>query len=239
MTTDGGSVKPRAANAARPRGRLTRIIRSASCPFATAPTPTEGFSVPRARALAAALLVLSACRVEETPDEYLNPRDPAEVEQREAAGEVAARVGAFREALARGSQADAVAALGPAADAHVMGTGFNAGRPMFGPQGVAMALAELELPRGAVARTPDLRVEADARTGQAWFATHVELLPVVGAGSAPQRLRVSGVFVRHEGDWRLEQLHLSHGQVPPVLPAPDSTSADSAAADSATEPPAP
>jgi hypothetical protein len=185
--------------------------------------------VPPARALAAALLALSACRVDRTPDEYLNPRNPAQVEQREAANEIAARVGAFREALARGNHADAAGALGPTAETHVMGIGFNDGRSGLGPQGLAAALQELELPRGAVARTPDLRVEADAREGLAWFATHVELLPVVGVGGAPQRLRVSGVFSRREGDWRLAQLHLSRGQMPPPPPpAPDSAAADSA-----------
>ena len=144
-----------------------------------------------------------------------------------------ARVGAFREALARGSHPDAVAALGPSVDTHMMGIGFNGGRPGLGTQGVVAALQELELPRGAVARTPDLRVEADAREGLAWFATHVELLPVVGAGGAPQRLRVSGVFRRREGDWRLAQLHLSRAQMPP--PPPDSAASDSAAADAATD----
>lgn len=177
----------------------------------------------RAPALAAALLALSACRVDSTPDEYLNPRNPAQVEQREAANEIASRVAAFAEALARGGQPDAVATLGAAPDAYVMGTGFNDGRPRFGPLGLAAALRDLDLPTGAVARTPDLRVEADAREGLAWFATHLEVLPVVGAGGQPQRLRVSGVFSRREAEWRLVQVHLSKGEMPPPTPPrPDS-----------------
>jgi len=179
--------------------------------------------VHRSLALAAALLALSACRVDRTPDEYLNPRDPAQVERREAENEIAARVSALGEALARGSQADAVATLVPAADTHVMGVGFNDGRPRFGPLGLAAALGDLELPRGAVGRTPDLRVEADPREGLAWFATHLEVLPVVGAGGQTQRLRVSGVFTRREGEWRLRQVHLSKAEVPaPTPPRPDS-----------------
>lgn len=177
----------------------------------------------RAPALAAALLALAACRVDRTPDEYLNPRNPAEVEQREAANEIASRVAAFAEALARGGQPDAVARLMPAPDAYVMGTGFNDGRPRFGALGLAAALRDLDLPTGAVARTPDLRVEADAREGLAWFATHLEVLPVVGAGGQPQRLRVSGVFTRREAEWRLVQIHLSTAQMPaPTPPRPDS-----------------
>ena len=176
----------------------------------------------RAPALAAALLALSACRVERTPDEYLNPRNPAQVESRDEENELAARVGAFGQALARGAQAEAVAALGPTAEAHVIGIGFNDGRPRFGARGLAAAVADLQLPTDAVARTPDLRVEADGR-GVAWFATHVEVLPVVGAGGQPQRLRVSGVFNEREGEWRLVQLHLSRAEMPPpATPRPDS-----------------
>jgi hypothetical protein len=178
--------------------------------------------VHRAPALAAALLALSACRVERTPDEYLNPRNPAQVESRDEENELTARVGAFGEALSRGAQADAVAALGPTAEAHVIGIGFNDGRPRFGPLGLAAALADLQLPTDAVARTPDLRVEADGR-GVAWFATHIEVFPVVGAGGQPQRLRVSGVFNEREGEWRLVQLHLSRAEMPPpATPRPDS-----------------
>jgi hypothetical protein len=178
--------------------------------------------------VAAALLALSACSVERTPQEFLDPRDPAAVERRESEEELAARVGAFREALARGNRADAVAALAPASDAHVMGVQFNDGRPRFGPQGIADALASLELPAGAVARTPDLRVQAATREGGlGWFATHMELLPVVGAGGAPQWLRVSGVFLRREGEWRLLEIHLSKAEAP--APAPARVRADSAA----------
>ncbi|HYW14323.1 MAG TPA: nuclear transport factor 2 family protein [Longimicrobium sp.] len=174
----------------------------------------------RTVSVAAALLALAACSVERTPQEYLDPRDPAAVERRESEEELAARVGAFREALARGNRADALAALSPTADAHVMGVQFNDGRPRFGPQGIADALASLRLPTGAVARTPDLRVQAATREGGlGWFATHLELLPVVGAGGEAQWLRASGVFLRREGEWRLLELHLSKAEAPAPVPA--------------------
>lgn len=176
----------------------------------------------RAPALAAVLLALTACRVDRTPDEYLNPRNPAQVERRDAENEIAARVARFSEALAGGGQAQAVEVLLPTPEAHVIGIGFNGGRPRFGPLGLAAAISDLDLPQGAVARTPDLRVESDGR-GMAWFATHLELLPVVGAGGQPQRLRVSGVLNQREGDWRLVQLHLSRAEMPPpATPRPDS-----------------
>jgi hypothetical protein len=183
--------------------------------------------------VAAALLALAACEVRPTPQEYLDPRDPAAVERREAEAELAVRVGAFREALARGNRTDAVAALAPAAETHVMGVDFNDGRPRFGPMGVAEALQDLRLPAGAVARTPDLRVESGTREGAlGWFATHLEVMPVVGVGGEPQWLRVSGVFARREGEWRLLELHLSRAEMP--APADTTTAADSArGADSA------
>lgn len=186
----------------------------------------------RVPALAAALLALAACKVDRTPQEFLDPRDPAAVERRESENEIAARVGAFREALARGNRTDAVAALRPSPDAVVMGVGFNDGRPRYGPLGLAAALEGLDLPRGAVARTPDLRVEAGTREGGlGWFATHLEMLPVVGAGSQPQWLRVSGVLARREGEWRLLQLHLSRAErpAPPAAPADSATAAPDSA----------
>lgn len=183
----------------------------------------------RTVSVAAALLALAACSVERTPQEFLDPRDPAAVERRESEEELAARVGAFREALARGNRADALAALAPSSDAHVMGVQFNDGRPRFGPQGIADALATLRLPTGAVARTPDLRVQAATREGGlGWFATHLELLPVVGAGGEPQWLRVSGVFLRREGEWRLLELHLSKAEAP--APADSAAAGDTAEA---------
>ena len=171
---------------------------------------------------AALLLALAACTVERTPDEYLDPRDPAEVEIRETEGELAARVGAFREALARQDRDAAVAALIPEGTTHVIGPGENAGIARFGPAGLREALNEVVVPAGAIARTPDLRVEADPRDGVGWFATHLEMLPVVAEGRA-SRLRMTGVFLRHEGEWRIAQVHLS-------TPPP---------ADSVTPPPSP
>lgn len=184
----------------------------------------------RTVSVAAALLALAACSVERTPQEYLDPRDPAAVERLDSEEELGARVGAFREALARGNRADALAALNPTADAHVMGVQFNDGRPRFGPQGIAEALASLRLPTGAVARTPDLRVQAATREGGlGWFATHLELLPVVGAGGEAQWLRASGVFLRREGEWRLLELHLSKAEAPAPVPARSAGRADTAA----------
>jgi hypothetical protein len=44
------------------------------------------------------------------------------------------------------------------------------------------------------------------------------LPPVVGAGSELQRLRVSGVFMRREGGWRLLQITCPGGDARPRAP---------------------
>lgn len=185
----------------------------------------------RTSAALALLLSLSACKIERTPQELIDPMNPAVVDRREAAREVASRVGAFREALARGSRADAVAALQPMVDAHVVGVEGNGGRPRFGAEGIDEAFAAVDVPEGAVTRMPDLRVQTDARETMAWFASHLEVFPAVGGGAGEQRLRVSGVFRRVEGEWRLVQLHLSRAE-------PDSLSSPPAAPDADAAPPA-
>jgi hypothetical protein len=155
------------------------------------------------------------------------------VERSESEQDIVARVSAFRQGLADGDHAAAVAALGPTADTYVMGVDFNDGRPRYGPQGIADALADLRLPPGVV-RTPDLRVQASTREGGlAWFATHMGWLAAVGGTGETQWLRASGVFTRHEGDWRLLQLHLSRAE-PPAADSANSAQADTAAADAAT-----
>ena len=178
--------------------------------------------------LAAALLALAACEVNQTPPQVLNPRNPSEVEQRDAEQEIAARVGAFREALLRGDRGAAVEALAPVGTAHVMGPDGNDGRALLGTDGLRATLDSLALPTGAVARTPDMHVEADAQEGTGWFATHLELFPVAQGGQV-ERLRMSGVFARQEGAWRLLQLHLSRPDAPADTTAADSAEASPAA----------
>lgn len=180
------------------------------------------------------LLALAACTVERTPREFYTERDPAVVEQREAAGEVAARVRNFAEALGRGDADDAVDALLPMELTHVIGLDGNGGLARLGAPGVRALVAEADSVVPAVARTPDLRVEVDVEEGTAWFATHLELLPAGPPAREAVRLRATGVFERDRGDWRVVQLHLSRAVLPPPPPAArDTARADTAATDTA------
>lgn len=210
------------------RGSLTPCTRPASCRFTKRAHPRPDATVHRLT-LAAALLSLAACEVNQTPPQVLNPRNPSQVERRDAEQEIAARVGAFREAMLRGDRAAAVEALSPVGTAHVMGPQGNDGRALLGPDGLRATLDSLALPVGSVARTPDMHVEADAQDGTGWFATHLELFPVAQGGTV-ERLRISGVFARQEGAWRLLQLHVSRPEAPPAATAADSAAPSPAAA---------
>jgi hypothetical protein len=166
------------------------------------------------------LLGAAACRVERTPQELIDPMNPALVDRREAEAEVAARVGALREALARGSHADAVEALQPLPDAVILGADSNGGRPRFGADGVVAALQVISVPEGAFTRMPDLRVQTDTRERMAWFATHLEVLPLTDGTTEPDRVRISGVFRKLEGRWRLVHAHLSRAGEPAATAPP-------------------
>jgi hypothetical protein len=164
----------------------------------------------------ALLLLAPACRIERTPQELIDPMNPAVVNRREGDREIALRIAALREAIARGAPADAVNALAPLPEAHVIGLDEQEGRSRFGSSGLTQALADVPAGERVLVRTPDLRIQTDTREMFAWFATHLEVLPL-GAGRGPaERYRVSGVFRRVEGSWRLSHLHLSRGRPDPT-----------------------
>jgi hypothetical protein len=186
--------------------------------------------LPRSHAALAALVLLSACRVERTPRSFYDQRQPAAQDQDVAVAELRARVRAFGAGLERGDAAGAVSALAPTGDAIVFGLKDHEGPPPVGPEGLRRALADIDVPAPLAARTPDLTVKANLKGNLGWFSTHVEMLPRGAAGHF-ERLRVSGAFTRDGGEWRLSEIHLSLPA--PEPPPPDSLRADSARADSA------
>lgn len=193
----------------------------------------------------AALLSLAACKVERTPREFYTQRDPAVVDQKEAAGEIRARVRSFAEELGRGDRAGAVEALLPQEGVLVIGVDAHDGVARLGPAGLAQALDSVELPVPSVARTPDLQVQVGLRDGTGSFSTPIELMPA--SGGDPVSLRASGVFAQQGGQWRLTQIHLSRPWTRPDTaaaergdtthhPRGDSARRATAAADSAPRP---
>jgi ketosteroid isomerase-like protein len=183
---------------------------------------------------AAALLALAGCKVESTPAEFYNHPDPAVVDRQEAADEIRTRVRVFAESLGRMDTREAVQALAPSPMAAVVGVEGNGGVVRFGPAGVDAAVAGLAITTPTIVRTPDLRVTASGAMG--WFSTHLQLLST-SAATEPVLLRMSGVFVRERGEWRLAEAHLSRPFAatarPDSLPRPNPAAADSAAAPAA------
>jgi hypothetical protein len=184
--------------------------------------------VHRSLAAAAALAALAGCKVDRTPPEFYNHPDPAVVDRQEAADEIRTRVRVFAEALGRMDTGEAVQALAPDEMAAVVGVEGNDGMVRFGPEGVSAAVAELAIASPTVVRTPDLRVSASQ--GMGWFSTHLQLLSTSTA-TDPVLLRMSGVFVRERGEWRLVEAHLSRPEA--ATPQPEPVPAQSPAADSA------
>jgi hypothetical protein len=178
--------------------------------------------VQRSVVAAAALLALAACKVERTPPEFYSHPDPAVVDRQEAADEIRTRVRLFAEALGRADNAEAVRALAPDELAAVLGAEGNGGLVRFGPAGMTAAIGELAIPAPTIVRTPDLRVGASTAMG--WFSTHLQLLST-SAATEPVLLRMSGVFARERGEWRLVEAHLSRPEEEEeeeATPRPDS-----------------
>lgn len=179
---------------------------------------------------AAALLALSACdlvKVERTPRGFYTQRDPARIDQQDAASEVRARVRNFADELARGNRGRALSALNPTDDVLVLGADQGGGVARIGKLGLAQALDSITVPAPAVARTTDLRVQVGLRENTGWFSTPIAFLPM-RAGAQTEWLRASGVYAHDRGEWKLVQLHLSRPWV-----APDTTAGDSARSGSA------
>lgn len=171
-----------------------------------------------------ALLLASACKVERTPAKYFDHKDPIEVERQAAVSEVQDRLLAMTRALDRGNAAEALIALSPAADAYLIGP--DEGVVVSGADQVGALLTSL-LEGPVPAQLRDVQVGVGPRANIAWFRAFLE---VPGHTPDGTRMRMTGVYVRDAGLWKLVQAHLSL-PVNPTTPSPSSPSAP--AADSA------
>lgn len=153
-------------------------------------------------ALCAALLA-SACKVERTPQEFIDHRRPISELRVAAAEELQDRLLATGQALSRGDAAEAMRALSPAADAVLLPVGEAATR--VGEAQIAGALGEIATGGDAV-RLRDVEVSVGPGADIAWFRAWLDH-PDAAAG-AP--VRITGVYLRgDEGEWQLVQAHLS------------------------------
>jgi ketosteroid isomerase-like protein len=159
--------------------------------------------------LVLAALLLGACRIERTPQEYIDHRTPVVQVRQAAADELNARLLAVGQALFQGDSGAVMAALALAPDAYVITTGDTL--PAAGAEEIRAAL-EAYLARTQQMRLGDVRVTIGPRGTTAWF--RADLLATVDAGR--EHLRVTGVLVQgDDGGWELAQAHLSYPTAAP------------------------
>lgn len=189
------------------------------------------------RSLALALCTttaLAACRIERTPPEFFDQRSPAASEREAALSELRARLALLAAALSRGDTVGALSALTPAAGALVVGVGPSAARA--GPEAIGTTLAQIQALGPLQMNVQDMQLAVGPRANVAWFAAFLTPPGVPPGEQTARVLRVSGVYVLHEGIWQLAQAHLSYPMMPPdtfpdTLTAPAASSAQAAAAE--------
>lgn len=148
------------------------------------------------------VLIAAACRVEPTPEEYIDHLSTVE-EEREAAGaEVRDRLLAFVSAAGRGDAAQAVLSLHPDEQVSVLGPGEM---EVSGGEGVRTLMSSLVSTPVAV-RVRELEVETGPAGGVAWFQMVIE---APGTTPEPSLYRATGTYLRNAGVWELVQAHVA------------------------------
>jgi hypothetical protein len=173
--------------------------------------------------------------VERTPAQYFDHQTTIEAEREAAAGELRDRLLAMGEALDRGNGTEALIALSPASDAFILGP--REGMVVSGSDRIAVLLDSLLASHEVAAEVRNVQVGIAARANVGWFRADLAL-PGLIPGDRP--LRMTGVYVRDAGLWKLVQAHLSttisdpeaDSTSNPTAEAGDSAGAEAAGSDS-------
>lgn len=173
--------------------------------------------MPRYRALIAASLALpwllvGGCRIEQTPDEYLDYEDSIETEREVAGAELRDRLRAFVASVARGDPAEALISLHPAEDVLVVGP--MEALDVRSADGARALLSRLA-PTPVAVRLRDVTVETGPNANVAWFSL---LLEAPGSTPEPALYRATGLYLRDGGLWTLMQAHIAGPLIPPTQP---------------------
>lgn len=185
---------------------------------------------PWGAALCSAVL-LSACEIEPTPRHFFDHTYAAEGERASEAEEIRAHVTAVVQAIARGDERAALAALAPAPDVHLIAP--MSGLELSGREQVEALLAQLSRIGAVAVEVQDVSAVVGPKSNVAWFVAH---LSVPGVND-PSGVRVTGIYLRGKSGWQLEQAHLSVGTTS-LKPLPQSPGAAEATPE-AGAPPAP
>lgn len=167
----------------------------------------------------AAPLLLSGCRVEQTPDEYIDRVGSVEAERNAAAGEVRDRLLAFVGSAARGDADGALISLHPADGVDVVGP---AGLEVSGGEAIRGLVTAMVTTPVSV-RVREIEVETGPLGGVAWFRMVIE---APGTTPEPSLYQATGTYVRDAGLWELVQAHIAG---PLTTDSSSSSPSDSAA----------
>jgi hypothetical protein len=162
-------------------------------------------------------LLAPACKIEQTPQEYIDARSPVQQLRSASAEELEARVTAMGEALARRDVDAALDTLDIATEGYVVhGLGSE---PVVGSEEARRVFRE-QLEGIGPLRFAGSNVTVGPRGGTAWFSLDLE------STAHNSGLQVTGVLIRRDAGWRIVQSHLSRRgetipQPEPSYPAGD------------------
>jgi ketosteroid isomerase-like protein len=180
------------------------------------------------------LIFAASCKIERTPEEFFDQQVATTLTD-EAAEELRAHVLNLVQALNRGDRDAVMAALAPRQDAYVVGP--EDGSVLNSAEEVEAAMQWIAALGPVSVQVNEIRISADSRGNVGWFSTSLDVPGLRKRGASA--LRMTGVYVRDEGRWRLAQAHLSLPTADLLnrLPTYPRSPADSPAGGSAAPPP--
>lgn len=154
------------------------------------------------------LLLPGGCRIERTPNEYIDRVETPEEELQAATEELVDRLLSTAPSLQRRSRSDVTAALAPHVELNGIGP---AGEVVSGTDDLIRALEEQTA--GNRVAMDDLKVEVDVGNDVAWFRS---VLTLTDQENVTRRMPFTGVFLHHDGEWRLRQGNVALPVSPPA-----------------------
>ncbi len=155
---------------------------------------------------------IASCRIEQTPEHFIDNQATPVDEIITAEAEVRRRILALGVAIQRRDAFGVTSALAPHADLIVIGP--EDGQLLSTPEEISSSLVQLAN-NGASISVGDVDVSIFPRMAGASFRTDFTSGAADGTGS---EFRFTGVFIRLEGEWRLLQGHISRPAA--ITPAP-------------------
>jgi hypothetical protein len=147
------------------------------------------------------LLALTACRIEQTPQQYIDRQDSPADQMLASEAENTRRLASLSGALEGRNLVEVGGALNLDPEAVVVG--LSPGAELRRADETAAALDSIV--GGASLSSGDIAVTVGPQNDLAWFqAEFASVDPELGSG-----FQFSGVFRRVEGEWRLLQGHIS------------------------------